>query len=267
MSRAKGERKRYVPNAIGRAKRNLPAQYSGLVTLVRFANLLHGQRDDAREALKAYETDLILFRMKPPVEVREVYESEAARARAKWQRLGAPIWQTAQREFPLVGDRAALPRMAEADADVMFQDAGEAIRAALAVDEILRLIAGKAAEGAVLPIELSQSQVMAPRITIDPATGRAVVASDLIGDAILPAIKREGVDMRRLRVCPVCERLFVAARHDSMACSPGCVSVERQRRYRNAEKRKEYREHLNRNRKARQAKKKRDARRARARGE
>jgi hypothetical protein len=265
VSKLNLQRKRNRSNARRRAERNLPAQYTGLVALVRFANLLHGRRDAAREALKAYETYLILFRIKPPVDVREVYESEAERARAKWEQLGAPIWQSARREFPLVGDRAALPPLA--DGLVKFEDAGELVRAALAVDEILRLIAGKAAEGTVMPIDLPQPQIVAPRITIDPATGRALIAQDLVGEAILPAIKPQGVDLRRLRVCPVCERLFVAARHDAMACSPGCLSIERQRRYRNDEKRKEYREHLKRNRKARQAKKKRDARRARPKGD
>jgi len=286
-SKTKGSPKRDGHNAIRRAPRNLPAQYSGLVTLVRFANLLRGQRDAAREALKAYETWLILVQMKPPVEAREVYESETERARTKWEQLSAPIWQSARQEFPLVGDRAALPRLA--DGLVKFEDAGELIRGAVAVDEILRLIASKAAEGALLPIELPQSQAMAPRITIDPATGRALIASDLVGGAILPAIKPKGVDLvdlRRLRVCPVCERLFVAARHDSMACPRplGCLSVERQRRHRDPAKQKKYRKRLaddkakrkkaqadlalERQRiEAQQTKKERDARRSRAKGD
>ena len=284
LSKRASSRKRNGGNATRSAKRNLPAQYAGLQALVRFANLLHGQSHAVAEAREVYVyvPPARSFSQKPSatgwsewvqnsfdsaegtVTVtldRRAMESEAARIRAEWQKLIAPIWQAALREFPSVRDRAALPGLADGDAD-------ELITAALAVDKILRLIASHAAEGALLPIRLPRTQIaIDPRITINPATGEALIVQDLMGDAILPAIKRKGVDLRRLRVCPVCGRLFVAPRRDSMACSPGCVSAERQRRFRSAEKREEYREHLKRNRKARLEKKKRDARRARAKGD
>jgi hypothetical protein len=42
----------------------------------------------------------------------------------------------------------------------------------------------------------------------------------------------EGRDLRRLRVCPVCNRFFVAMRFDQKACRPECANNLRVRKFR-----------------------------------
>jgi hypothetical protein len=54
--------------------------------------------------------------------------------------------------------------------------------------------------------------------------------------------QRDYIDLSLLRICPICDRLFIAGRRDAMACSPNCASRERQRRYRDPAKQKAYRE-------------------------
>ena len=55
---------------------------------------------------------------------------------------------------------------------------------------------------------------------------------------------RDCIKLSRLKVCPICDKLYVAFRDDASACSPHCGSLERQRRYRSPEKQREYRRQL-----------------------
>jgi len=70
-------------------------------------------------------------------------------------------------------------------------------------------------------------------------------APDLLETCLRPALV--GCDARRIRECPVCVRLFIAKRHDQVACEKRCANLVRVRRFRNPEKLKEYRGHHRRN--------------------
>lgn len=81
---------------------------------------------------------------------------------------------------------------------------------------------------------------------------RFSIFEDLLAPALVsPPGKRHYVDLSKLKVCPICDRLFVAGRSDAMACSTRCLSVERVRRHRDPEKQKEYRRQLEATRKGR----------------
>jgi len=69
---------------------------------------------------------------------------------------------------------------------------------------------------------------------------------DPVNLLLMPALinARRSIDLRRLKVCPICDRLFVAGRLDAIACSAHCLSVERQRRYRDPKKGTAYRRRL-----------------------
>jgi hypothetical protein len=53
-------------------------------------------------------------------------------------------------------------------------------------------------------------------------------------DQFLPAL--QGCDVRRIKVCPICNRLFVALRHDQPACSRKCANARRAREFRKRSK-------------------------------
>ena len=74
-------------------------------------------------------------------ETHDEAEKELESSRSRWIKLGGPIWRDALREFPLrgVSGAVALPGTRK-DVLIKFEDAGEPIEAALAVDECLRLL-------------------------------------------------------------------------------------------------------------------------------
>jgi len=53
---------------------------------------------------------------------------------------------------------------------------------------------------------------------------------DFNRDVFLPALK--GGDVRRIKVCPICDKLFVALRLDQPACSRKCGNAHRARKFR-----------------------------------
>lgn len=261
MSKNDLRQKRYAKDGQGRAERRLPAEYDCLAALVRFAGLLYGRAHAARQTRQAYQDYVTkMVPLDDPVthpKTHDLEEEELESSRSLWIELGKPIWNDALRDFPLYGvpDAVALPGTGEG-ALIKFQDAGELIEAVLAVDECLRFVANKAAEKARLPFTLPQSAFVAPRIQIMP-DGHSRIAQDLLHDAILPALAVEisgdrrqpdGPDVRRLKICTVCDRLFVAKRHDQTSCSGQCANTHRQRCFRNRDKQREYKEHHRKNR-------------------
>ncbi len=53
---------------------------------------------------------------------------------------------------------------------------------------------------------------------------------DFIREKFLPAL--EHCDVRRIRMCPICDKLFVALRLDQPACSRKCDNAHRARKFR-----------------------------------
>jgi hypothetical protein len=226
---------------------------------VRFVGLLHGRAHAARQAIQDYQNYIAkMARLNDPLSdpaAHETIEEELEDSLRLWTRVGEPIWKDAVKEFPLekVPNAVALPT-SPGSASISFQDTGELLGAVLAIDECLRFVAQKAAERATLPFTLPQSTFVAPRIQIMP-DGHSRLARDLLHDAILPALAVEisrdsqphGPDARRLKICAVCDRLLVAKRHDQAACSRQCANTNRQRCFRNRDKRREYKEHHRKN--------------------
>ncbi len=62
------------------------------------------------------------------------------------------------------------------------------------------------------------------------ADGRISSSVDFVRDQVLPALV--GCDVRRIKVCPVCDRLFLALRLDQPACSRQCGHTLRSRKFR-----------------------------------
>jgi hypothetical protein len=60
--------------------------------------------------------------------------------------------------------------------------------------------------------------------------GTILKTSDFFRDEFLPSVV--GCNVKRIKVCPICDRLFVALRLDQPACSPKCGGVHRAREFR-----------------------------------
>ena len=187
--------KRYVEDKNGPAERRLPAEYDCLAALVRLAGLLYGRAHTARQTRQAYQDYLTnMVRLNDPAaddETHDVAEEELESSRSLWIKLGEPIWRDAITEFPLrrMPGVVALPGTGEGTL-IKFEDTGELLEAALAVDQCLRFVANRAAEKARLPFTLPLSAFVAPRIQIMP-DGQSRIARDLLHDAILPALAVE----------------------------------------------------------------------------
>lgn len=98
--------------------------------------------------------------------------------------------------------------------------------------------AGQKAEWHKLP------PINLPDMRVSPALalsddGRAVVLPDPYRQFLNDL---NGVETFRIRNCPVCQRLFFAYRKDKGACSPGCLSINRVRTFRNPAKQAQYRQ-------------------------
>jgi hypothetical protein len=114
--------------------------------------------------------------------------------------------------------------------------------------------------------DLAKGELRYPVTVPDGAAARAVVTSNgtiriavprvtIPGDAMnffrdqfLPAL--EQCDVRRIRVCPICDKLFFALRTDQQACSPKCSRPYRARQFRLRAKQYEQNRKKNRRRKA-----------------
>ncbi len=73
-------------------------------------------------------------------------------------------------------------------------------------------------------------------------------AADFFHDRFLPTLY--GVNLARIRICPICPRPFIALRKDRSACSAACLNAHRQRELRRRwkERGKIYEQHRKRNR-------------------
>ncbi len=84
-------------------------------------------------------------------------------------------------------------------------------------------------------------------VTVD-FNGRINKTRDFYRDQFLPAL--EGLEVGRLKICPICDKLFVALRLDQPACSRKCGNAHRAREFRRNAKRYERNRKENRRRKA-----------------
>lgn len=87
--------------------------------------------------------------------------------------------------------------------------------------------------------------------TIRIETTRVKIAGDAMNffrDQFLPAL--EHCDVRRIKLCPICDKLFFALRLDQQACSPKCSRAHRARQFRLRAKQYEKNRKENRRRKA-----------------
>jgi hypothetical protein len=55
----------------------------------------------------------------------------------------------------------------------------------------------------------------------------------------IPAVLER--DVQRIRICPICDRIFIAVREDASACPGLCTSTNNVRRFRRGEAPKRYR--------------------------
>jgi len=197
-------------------KRNLPAQYGLLAPLVALANLaaqipLGTTASNADKALK-----------------QRVWKAAAGFATP----LSTPI-----KSLMLPGFEATPLTYPGSDARL------DLIDTALYVNDVLRRIA------TMFRLEANICDVPPYESPVElwyPGGGRLVVLRVNPLDALLlPALqatyKYDYIDASRLRVCPVCDRLFIAGRIDAMACGYRCRLTEKKRRHDNPEKRKNYR--------------------------
>jgi hypothetical protein len=102
-----------------------------------------------------------------------------------------------------------------------------------------------------LPDAASARVVVKPDGTIRIVTTPVKIAGDTMNffrDQFLPALER--CDVRRIRLCPICDKLFFALRLDQQACSPKCSRPYRARQFRLRAKQYEKNRKENRRRKA-----------------
>ncbi len=187
-------------------------QYAGLIAWVKLANLLTPEL----EALS-----------QPGQDVRTLsaadYEVEKRRALDRVKQL----------------DRAYRP-FAKALKPIVEEIAGwQAFEAARGARDALKALAKGAAAGD-LPAGF------APAWRVD-ADGRIRAIRDLT-DQFLDSL--QGREVRWIRLCEVCGRLFIAIRVDQLGCSKTCRDTARQRRWRNSMAK--YKSNRARNRRARQ---------------
>jgi hypothetical protein len=124
-----------------------------------------------------------------------------------------------------------------------FYSTTDAERYAQTADHALRLIAQADKE--------SGASIDLPSMLRIDADGR-LIDDDIVRSALI------GREAARIRVCPICDDVFIARRKDQRACRPRCAKAYGQRKLR--ERRREYESHRPRNRQARKAKQERDRR-------
>jgi len=201
-------------------RRCLPQKYAKLEKLVEFINLLrvYGIEDKAE-----------LLKSQP-------------------KRCPTPLWKKARARFPM--DDGIGISLWQGAALVKCFDGGALMKAMLQLDACLREVAARAVEETELPFELPHSGPGWARIQI-MSDGKIKQVRDRIADVVLDAISDPYLDVRRLKICPICERLLVAERYDRIACGGKCSATERQRRLRDPVKRKKYKELIKKRRKVR----------------
>jgi hypothetical protein len=109
-----------------------------------------------------------------------------------------------------------------------------------AADETLRHLATireapRAGETASITLNLISAPLemtLRDNFTVGPLSG-------FFFDGIFPAL--EGRDIRRIRICPICDQVFIAIRKDASACRGRCTNTNNKRKFDSAEARQGYR--------------------------
>ena len=222
----------------------LAQQYDDLVTLLRFANL----------PLDYTDVTVLL----PPIgkfAYKELVPTRIKTTRKRWRwphpldereraRTLTTLSGRLRRRFPpLRKDAVATLRLRAAtyhitDVDKAFEIAGSII-SVLTTLALRNHVGQPPGDVSIvprynLPIEIR----VRPDHIIEPAP-------DVLETCLRRALV--GCDARRIRECPVCGRLFIAKRHDQIACEKRCANLVRVQRFRSPNKLKEYREHHQRN--------------------
>ncbi|HVB80829.1 MAG TPA: hypothetical protein VNE82_12895 [Candidatus Binataceae bacterium] len=176
--------------------------------------------------------------------------------------LIVPFWEAALAAFPAAPFASRLwgytgttqvvviPTRRNDGLPVTFNNPGRLLEVIAALVTTLRRLASEvAAPLSSAPVELPIT-VAPPRYQIMP-NGSAAFGPDLFLDLVIPVIGEAGADLKRVKLCTLCTRLFFARRHDSLACSQRCANLERIRRFRG--KQAQYAENHRKNRKAKKA--------------
>ena len=214
-------------------KRNLPSQYHRLVGLVDLANFIHkfpqlpgrvrhmfyAGRGQMLETAPFYEAPSTPADLEPRV----------WRAAAKW--FGWPRKDVAEGRATYAGIRFTRHKDDSFGYDL--------VETASLVDATLRYLVACLTEGLSSgpTFELPNPSPRPTRAFGVGGDGRLVYLRDHMEAVIVPALesdpkkKRGFVDINRLRICPVCNRLHIVGRLDATACSPPCLNVEKKRRY------------------------------------
>ncbi len=114
--------------------------------------------------------------------------------------------------------------------DARVQQIREALRS---LARARNLAKGELQYPVTLPDAAAARVVITPDGTIRIVTTRVTIAGDAMNffrDQFLPAL--EHCDVRRIRLCPICDKLFFALRLDQQACSLECGRAHRAREFR-----------------------------------
>lgn len=201
----------------------IPAKnyYAPLVKWVNLTNLLTPKMDAGRAGLSQPERNV---RELPAVEAEAAFARLRAAAAAH-DKLTAPLAHALERAFPglespLAGWRA--------------YDAIEGVRATL------RALAWPPKDRDARQWDAGTERVSLPAslpLAVSVEGGKLIAVRDL-SDCFLDALA--GREANRIRICPVCEKLFVALRRDQSACRGRCTNSLNARRTRDRDRRKQY---------------------------
>ncbi len=211
--------------------RKIPSQYDRLRTLVGLANLAYLARK------QGLGTEILepLWPLRDVVAKPKLHPVEIAMERAiaigrRMQRAAAgQCWPT---------------KTPASSFEISFNDPLTMFSCVTLADASLRYLVRKSGERTPLPLRLP-SELLAneARFTISSDYRLKIERSDFLGHLLVPALvsppntrPRDCIRLSRLKVCPVCDKLFVAFRDDARSCSEACGSIERQRRYREGQK-------------------------------
>jgi hypothetical protein len=221
-----------------KARRELPRDLFPLASLVALANLatdelterLARATDDKKRG--EYERAGIIDDLDADRAAVERIVEAADREHA----ASREFWRAASEILFVAGD--GILQMPASDGRKLYflqEIADEAFWMARTLRTILRDLARAiAADQRFATVAIPSGQM--PVIELSGGTLR--VQTDLIVHHLLPAL--DGIDAHRLRICPVCDRLFVARRRDQLGCDAKCGNAEYMRRYRSPEKQRQY---------------------------
>jgi hypothetical protein len=213
----------------------LAPQYDDLVTLLRFANLALEYTDEvvlqppigqfAREDLvpTRIRTGRKLWQWPQPLDKPERARTLAAFA-ARLRRGFSPERKHAVATLHLRAGTYDIPSVEKA-----FELAGSVI--SVLTKLALRNHVGQP-PGIVSVVQRSDLPIQM-HVGADHIIEIIEPAPDVLERYLLPALK--GCDARRIRECPSCLRLFIAKRHDQIACERRCANLLRVRRFRSPE--------------------------------